>query len=1544
MISYLLHKPTEYSSHLFVSLSWVYYFRHLIGVLHARMDGTPIVSLTNFCSNNKNTNNLQRSKASYLLPEDYPFRSVKLERFPLYFFFSGCKAIKQAGSHSLPWEILDASNARCVCYNAGVDTTPRSLFMQHTAEAVMSTQYPDLQLRDAQLHPIYKYAYYVQLMLTQAWRVPILHGKLPQTPGLEATSKEKGTYAFFLLLLFKPHRDMNDLLDDIFGKHFRPLSVDAAYDAAYSYYQLWKAELLRASAIESNHQDVVLAAYPPFDTPTWWARLTLEKIKNYDIALRRHTVESARAPIDVLGLPEYNFIDNSECNGVSKDDDAVDCIDPGAAAAEESSDSGYRSDHDRDPLQKNHDANLRKRKSHTLDSLASHCGIMPTGCVLEDFHDPPVKIMSRNVEGKYWQDFALQEREAFARPCDEPELLVRNVSWEINTEDAVSAAVNQATFFKSVDSFHVDYELLQSSALGKEKKFDADLRKAVGALPAYVPSETVVMQAAFSLIQSGLLHIPDIGVVNVKQARAFLWNAAWLQEYMNLQWRECDRSFPASHTTPKFQNFQLALVGPGGTGKTAVLKITEALTTYFLGPDRVRKLAPTNAAARLLGGDTLHSLCKLPFGNARLSSKRGRLTSAALMRHRRRWNSAVAGYLDEVSMMPSDQLLQVDVRLRQAKAPEEPFGGLGMNMCGDFLQLPPVDKDGSKKSLAKPNAQHSSEDDDDADVQVKKDKTKKEKLAESQQGRHIWENVQRAVCLDINIRAPGLIGRLQEEMRQGSVSHEMYQVYLSRVLRPQDERLSMPPFSDNTVHFIVHRHRIRVMRSLTNAKFNSRLLHQPLYMVQAHDALVHEEDRHKFTDEVRKELLRYVNPQNTKGLPSFLPLYQGMRLALSSKDCVRFGVVKGCACVLRHIVFADDEILPDSLVAGHIHALRYIPASLILQAEGAQWTLPASELPQNLPAGLDRRGLFQLRPTHDYLRARYEGSYFSIRRTSLLVMPADTLTVYAAQGQTFEAVVADMQKPPSLESTKHWLACYVMLSRAKSLEGFCVLRPATRTELSHKPPQYLIDELDRLSRVENACLQELVDYILQLPIEKPTQVMHVLESSSGDDQRKMVAEMRGMRSIAPPQRVSTANKIASVSTVADDVSKQRATKPATSFANIAVVHSANTVVAGVAHTVTQAQCISNEDKLTQTSIVSAVFNANPTEEDVRPSHAFVDEHAASMLASSLHALVDTRTRPTCRPDQQCFINASITALFACPDVCKELTTIYQTCCNPAVETMPRSTLACLMTIARSPWDRRSEDVLAGSVEERLAITYQVALKDAALGKAFFPWLQWNSFYHNAQEDAQELLQAMLDVDSSPKLQSLFLGVNQPVLKCSNPFCLHSVPVTGADAFTCMKVEIVGQDSLQQAVDDYLNHLEPVQLKDWICLDCNSREQPLKQNVVTSYPRLLWVMLNRFRTHFREGVDSSASQEYLRHHVQCEEALQVHGVSYRQVARIYHSGHSLYGGHYFVVCRHTHDAGNWWYYNDNVRRLERPNDDHQDSSRVYMCFYERILDQ
>ena len=97
---------------------------------------------------------------------------------------------------------------------------------------------------------------------------------------------------------------------------------------------------------------------------------------------------------------------------------------------------------------------------------------------------------------------------------------------------------------------------------------------------------------------------------------------------------------------------------------------------------------------------------------------------------------------------------------------------------------------------------------------------------------------------------------------------------------------------------------------------------------------------------------------------SFAPgcAHSCVRLMLSSEDCVRFGLVKGCVCTIRAIIHASLGNLDVDVVLGEPHSLQYMPASLLLQAESADWTLPRDELPVNPPESFNRRGLFQLRP------------------------------------------------------------------------------------------------------------------------------------------------------------------------------------------------------------------------------------------------------------------------------------------------------------------------------------------------------------------------------------------------------------------------------------------------------------------------------------------------------------------------------------------------------------------------------------------------------
>ena len=126
-------------------------------------------------------------------------------------------------------------------------------------------------------------------------------------------------------------------------------------------------------------------------------------------------------------------------------------------------------------------------------------------------------------------------------------------------------------------------------------------------------------------------------------------------------------------------------------------------------------------------------------------------------------------------------------------------------------------------------------------------------------------------------------------------------------------------------------------------------------MAQTFDKAGRSEDVSRFTVQVGKDLPRRADPEQAKGLPSFLPLRHGMRLLRSSEDLVRTGLVKRRVCILKGMRFADGEPLPLDHVVGHPDPLslrRYMPISWLLRAGDEQWMLEATVLPKPLPSNL----------------------------------------------------------------------------------------------------------------------------------------------------------------------------------------------------------------------------------------------------------------------------------------------------------------------------------------------------------------------------------------------------------------------------------------------------------------------------------------------------------------------------------------------------------------------------------------------------------------
>jgi ATP-dependent exoDNAse (exonuclease V) alpha subunit len=131
------------------------------------------------------------------------------------------------------------------------------------------------------------------------------------------------------------------------------------------------------------------------------------------------------------------------------------------------------------------------------------------------------------------------------------------------------------------------------------------------------------------------------------------------------------------------------VTGRAGTGKSTLLQEFVQRTSKSLVI-----AAPTGVAALTVGGQTIHSLFRLPVGLVTDHTKFYPLSDDARVLLRK-IDTVV---IDEISMVRCDLLDGLDRRLRATRGRRnEPFGGVQVVMFGDPYQLPPVLKEGAEK-------------------------------------------------------------------------------------------------------------------------------------------------------------------------------------------------------------------------------------------------------------------------------------------------------------------------------------------------------------------------------------------------------------------------------------------------------------------------------------------------------------------------------------------------------------------------------------------------------------------------------------------------------------------------------------------------------------------------------------------------------------------------------------------------------------------------------------------------------------------------------
>lgn len=136
------------------------------------------------------------------------------------------------------------------------------------------------------------------------------------------------------------------------------------------------------------------------------------------------------------------------------------------------------------------------------------------------------------------------------------------------------------------------------------------------------------------------------------------------------------------------QRTNIFITGPGGTGKTALIK--------YIQKDAARKgfniqvCALTGCAAVLLEckAKTLHSWAGIGLGTASLDQL---ITKISKNRYAKdNWKSTDILVVDEVSMMSHKLFELLDAIGKTIRKNSRPFGGIQLIFSGDFYQLPPV--------------------------------------------------------------------------------------------------------------------------------------------------------------------------------------------------------------------------------------------------------------------------------------------------------------------------------------------------------------------------------------------------------------------------------------------------------------------------------------------------------------------------------------------------------------------------------------------------------------------------------------------------------------------------------------------------------------------------------------------------------------------------------------------------------------------------------------------------------------------------------------
>jgi ATP-dependent DNA helicase PIF1 len=136
------------------------------------------------------------------------------------------------------------------------------------------------------------------------------------------------------------------------------------------------------------------------------------------------------------------------------------------------------------------------------------------------------------------------------------------------------------------------------------------------------------------------------------------------------------------------QGKNIFLTGPGGTGKSAIIKLFKKLYNHS---KVIAMTSTTGTSALLLNGTTLHSYLGIGTGSDSIDKLVDKITKWKWLRDR--WCNLKCLIIDEISMLDPDLFDKLENIARIIRRNSIAFGGIQLILSGDFLQLPCVGTD-----------------------------------------------------------------------------------------------------------------------------------------------------------------------------------------------------------------------------------------------------------------------------------------------------------------------------------------------------------------------------------------------------------------------------------------------------------------------------------------------------------------------------------------------------------------------------------------------------------------------------------------------------------------------------------------------------------------------------------------------------------------------------------------------------------------------------------------------------------------------------------